>query len=89
MIRLNAVGLAQALRIGNPTLTATGMFAHFLFVFPHDRRHSSNTILKSADDTNIPGLIANQDETVYRDEIRVLSRRGGNIGPSVSANPPR
>src|SRR4029434_6731889 len=34
--------------------------------------HSSNIILKFADDTTILGLISNNDETAYRDEVRGL-----------------
>lgn len=35
--------------------------------------HSSNVILKFADDTTILGLISNNDETAYRDEVRGLA----------------
>ena len=35
--------------------------------------HSSNIILKFADDTTILGLISNNDETAYRDEVRGLA----------------
>src|SRR4029434_8565879 len=35
--------------------------------------HSYNIILKFADDTTILGLISNNDETAYRDEVRGLA----------------
>jgi hypothetical protein len=40
----------------------------------HDRtaRHNSNTIIKSADDTTVVGLITNIDEPAYRKEVRDL-----------------
>ena len=42
-------------------------------LFTHDRvtMHTSNTIIKFADDTTVVGLITNNDETVYREEVRI------------------
>jgi hypothetical protein len=34
--------------------------------------HTSNSIIKFADDTTVVGLITNNDETVYRVEVRAL-----------------
>jgi hypothetical protein len=34
--------------------------------------HSSNSIIKFADDTTVVGLITNNDETAYREEVRAL-----------------
>jgi hypothetical protein len=34
--------------------------------------HTSNTIIKIADDTTVVGLITNNDETAYREEVRAL-----------------
>ncbi|KAJ8357469.1 hypothetical protein SKAU_G00202630 [Synaphobranchus kaupii] len=44
-------------------------------LFTHDfvATHSSNAILKFADDTTILGLISNNDETAYREEVSVLA----------------
>ena len=44
-------------------------------MFPHDcmARHDSNTIIKFADDTTVVGLITDNDETAYREEIRDLA----------------
>jgi hypothetical protein len=33
--------------------------------------HASDSIIKFADDTTVVGLITNNDETVYREEVRV------------------
>ena len=32
--------------------------------------HASNSIIKFADDTTVVGLITNNDETTYREEVR-------------------
>jgi hypothetical protein len=44
-------------------------------LFTHDcmARHESNTIIKFADDTTVVGLITDNDETAYREEVRYLS----------------
>ncbi|KAL0177325.1 hypothetical protein M9458_026219, partial [Cirrhinus mrigala] len=44
-------------------------------VFTHECRpvYGSNTIIKFADDTTVIGLISNNDETVYREEIKHLA----------------
>ena len=36
-------------------------------------RHNSNTIIKSADNTTVVGLITDNDETAYREEVRDLA----------------
>ncbi|KAF0031978.1 hypothetical protein F2P81_016533 [Scophthalmus maximus] len=48
----------------------------FLYsLFTHDCRpvHGSNTIIKFADDTTVIGLISNNDETAYREEVQHLA----------------
>ena len=44
-------------------------------LFTHDcvAKHDSNTIIKSADDTTVVGLITDNDETAYREEVRDLA----------------
>ncbi|KAI3364863.1 hypothetical protein L3Q82_001045 [Scortum barcoo] len=44
-------------------------------LFTHDcvAIHSSNTIIKFADDTTIIGLITSDNETAYREEVRALT----------------
>ena len=43
-------------------------------LFTHDcvAMHASNPIIKFADDTTVVGLISNNDETAYREEVRAL-----------------
>ena len=36
-------------------------------------KHGSNTIIKFADDTTVVGLITDNDETAYREEVRDLA----------------
>jgi hypothetical protein len=36
-------------------------------------RHNANTIIKFADDTTVDGLITDNDETAYREEVRDLT----------------
>ena len=45
------------------------------FLFTHDRvaTHVSNSIIKFADNTTVLGLITNNDETAYREEVRPLA----------------
>uniref|UniRef100_A0A673ZE27 Reverse transcriptase domain-containing protein n=1 Tax=Salmo trutta TaxID=8032 RepID=A0A673ZE27_SALTR len=44
-------------------------------LFTHDcmARHDSNTTIKFADDTTVVGLITDNDETAYREEVRDLA----------------
>uniref|UniRef100_A0A3B3QVD1 Reverse transcriptase domain-containing protein n=1 Tax=Paramormyrops kingsleyae TaxID=1676925 RepID=A0A3B3QVD1_9TELE len=44
-------------------------------LYTHDcvAKYSSNTILKFADDTTVIGLISEDDETAYREEVRLLA----------------
>ena len=43
-------------------------------LFTHDcvAMHASNSIINFADDTTVVGLITNNDETAYREEVRAL-----------------
>ena len=52
------------------------MLSPFLYsLFTHDctARHDSNTIIKFADDTTVVGLITDDNETGYREEVRDLT----------------
>lgn len=44
-----------------------------LYTWDCSPTHPANTIIKFADDTTVVGLISNQDETTYRDEVRRLT----------------
>ena len=43
-------------------------------LFTHDcvAMHASNSIIKFADDTTVVGLITNNDDMAYREEVRAL-----------------
>ena len=44
-------------------------------LFTHDcmAKHDSNTIITFADDTTVVGLITNNDEAAYKEEVRDLA----------------
>jgi hypothetical protein len=44
-------------------------------LFTHDcvAKQDSNTIIKFADDTTVVGLVTDNDETAYREEVRELA----------------
>ena len=44
-----------------------------LFTHNCTSRHESNTIIKFADDTTVVGLITDNDETAYWEEVRDLA----------------
>jgi hypothetical protein len=48
-------------------------------------RHDSNTIITFADDTTVVGLITDNDETAYREEVRDLAVwcQGNNLSLNV------
>ncbi|XP_055742496.1 probable RNA-directed DNA polymerase from transposon BS isoform X1 [Salvelinus fontinalis] len=51
-------------------------------------RHDSNTIIKFADDTTVVGLITDNDENTYREEVRDLARwcQNNNLSLNVTKN---
>ena len=55
-------------------------------LFTHDcmARHDSNTIIKFADDTTVEGLITDNDETAYWEEVRDLAGRCQNNNLSLN-----
>ena len=77
---------AQVVRVGSNTsatlILNTGapqgcVLSPLLYsLFTHDciARHDYNTIMKFADNTTVVGLITDNDETAYRDEVRDLAR---------------
>jgi hypothetical protein len=86
IIKLKALGLNPALvvKVGNitstPLILNTGapqgcVLSPLLYsLFTHEcvAQHTTNSIIKFADDTTAVGLNTNDDETVYREELRAL-----------------
>uniref|UniRef100_A0A1A8ATP4 Reverse transcriptase domain-containing protein n=1 Tax=Nothobranchius furzeri TaxID=105023 RepID=A0A1A8ATP4_NOTFU len=78
-------GRPQSVRIGNCTSSTTTLstgapqgcvLSTLLFtLLTHDcvATHSSNYIIKFADDTTLVGLISKNDESAYRDEVQRLT----------------
>ena len=78
-------GCPQVVRVGNNTsatlILNTGapqgcVLSPLLYsLFTHDCvvRHDSNTIINFADDTTVVGLITDNNETAYREEVRDLA----------------
>ena len=48
-------------------------FLYALFTHDYTARHDSNTIIKFADDPTVVGLITDNNETAYREEVRDLA----------------
>ena len=46
------------------------------FLFPHNcvAKHNSNSIIKFVEDTTVVGLITDNKETAYKEEVRDLAR---------------
>ena len=74
-------GRLQVVSVGNTSTTLTlnmgtpqgCVLSPLLYsLFTHDcmAAHYSNTIIKFADDTTTVGLIIDDDETVFREEVR-------------------
>ena len=78
-------GRPKVVRLGNNTSATLilntgapqgGVLSPLLYsLFTHDwvAKHDSNTIIKFADDTTVVGLITDNDETAYREEVRELA----------------
>jgi hypothetical protein len=78
-------GQPQVLKVGNNTsatlILNTGAphwyvlspLLHSLFTHDCTARHDSKTIITFANDTVVVGLITNNDETAYREEVRDLA----------------
>jgi hypothetical protein len=78
-------GRPQVVRVGNNTSATLILntvapqgcvLSPLLYsLFTHDctTRNDSNTIIKFADDTTVVGLITDNDETAYREEVRDLT----------------
>ncbi|XP_064807968.1 uncharacterized protein LOC135524397 [Oncorhynchus masou masou] len=75
----------QVVRVGNNTSATLTIITvatqgcvlssllYSLFIFDCLATHDSNTIIKFADDTTVVGLIIDDDEAAYREEVRDLA----------------
>jgi hypothetical protein len=78
------MGRPQVVRVGNntsatlilntrnPQWCVLSPFLYSLFTHDCKNRHDFNTIIKFADDTTVVGLITDNDDTAYREEVRDL-----------------
>jgi hypothetical protein len=91
-------GRPQVVKVGNNTSTSlilnTGApqgcmlspLLYSLFTYDCVTTHTSNSIIKFADDTTVVGLITNNDETSYREEARALGVwcQENNLSPIIN-----
>ena len=91
-------GCPHVVRVGNNTsatlILNTGapqgcvLIPLLYSLFTHDcmARHDSNTIITFSDDTTVVGLITDNDETAYREEVRDLAGWWQNNNPIPQCN---
>ncbi len=75
-------GRSQVVRMGNNTSSPLnlntgapqGCILYHLYTHDCTATHSSNVIVKFADDTTVIGLLTDNDETAYREEVSTLTK---------------
>ena len=74
MVRVgNNTSSTLILKTGSPQGCVLSPLLYSLFTHDCTARHDSNTIIKFAGDTTVVGLITDNDETAYREEVRDLA----------------
>ena len=68
----NNTSATLILNTGAPQGCVLSPLLYSLFTHKCMAKHDSNTIIKFADDTTVVGLITDNDETAYREEVRDL-----------------
>jgi hypothetical protein len=61
------------LNMGAPQGCVLSLLLYSLFTHDSMARHDFNTIMKFVGDTTVVGLITDNDETAYREEVRDLA----------------
>jgi hypothetical protein len=69
----NNTSATLILNTGAPQGCMLSPLLYSLFIHHCSSKHNPNTIIKFADDTIVVGLITDNDETSYRDEVRNLT----------------
>ena len=84
------MGHPQVVKVGNNTSTSlilnTGAPQGCVLSPLLTGTHASNSIIKFADDTTVVGLITNNEETAYREEVRALRVWGQENNLSLNVN---
>ncbi|KAI3359758.1 hypothetical protein L3Q82_014131, partial [Scortum barcoo] len=87
-LRLYRIYTSSTLTLNTGTPKACVLSPLLYSLFTHDcvATHSSNTIIKFADDTTVIGLITGDAETAYSEEVRALTRwcQNNNLQLNVS-----
>ena len=68
----NNISTSLILNTGAPQGCVLSPLLYSLFTHDCVAMHASNSIIKFADDTTVVGLITNNDETAYGEEVRAL-----------------
>jgi hypothetical protein len=69
----NNMSATLILNTGAPQGCVLSPLLYSLFTHNCVAKHNSNTIKKFADDTLVVGLMTDNDETAYRDDVRELA----------------